>query len=210
MPLAPARPCSAEVGGSPQSSPSKAGSVAPLLRHQLSSGAGRNGLIKFPSGLSGVSSHENPMYDDLHLSLAEDGCWGGEGAGGTLQSVLPQHVGSWELQSQLLTQQAFAQAQQAAAAEAAAAAAQAEASAAQAAAAAEAAAEDAGWRPDVLAMLERKGATGRAVKSGRPWGVRGAQITLHMGQSLALGTEESLTCAFLIEASCHPLHTSAH
>lgn len=87
------------------------------------------------------------------LASGEGGYWPGQqgppAGSPTLQSVLPQHVGSWELQSQVVTQQAFEQAQQAAAAAAAA--------AASASAAAE---EEEGWRPDVVAMMERKGATG--------------------------------------------------
>ncbi len=147
-------PLPAEVGGSQQSSPSKVGSQVPLLRGQISQ---RSSLLKFPSGLSAVSNHENPMFDSISEHEASF----------TRQSVLPQHVGSWELQSQLITQQAFAQAQQAAAQAAAAAAAaqprmQNGAAAAAAAAAQAAADEDAGWLPDVVAMMERKGATGRA------------------------------------------------
>lgn len=120
-----------------QSSPSKAGSLAPLLRRQLSGGQ-RSPLVKFPSGLSGVSSHDNPMYDEP----SDGGGWSGQG--GTQQSVLPQQMGSWELQS------AFAQAQAAAAAEAGSEAQQTQQQ------------QDSEelWRPDIIAMMESKGATG--------------------------------------------------
>lgn len=126
--------------GSATSSPSKAGSLVPLLR---SAPSARSALLKFPSGVSAVSSHDNPVFEDA----GEQGLWA---SAATQQSVLPQHVGSWELQSQLVTQQAVAQAQAAAAA----------AAAAQQQLQQQAAEEEDGWRPDVLAMMERKGATG--------------------------------------------------
>ena len=91
-----------------------------------------------------MSSHDNPVFDDA----ADHALWAA--AAPTQQSVLPQHVGSWELQSQVFTQQAMAQAQAAAAAAV---------SAAQQAQQQQQP-EDDGWRPDVLAMMERKGATG--------------------------------------------------
>ncbi|KAL4420504.1 hypothetical protein ABPG75_010160 [Micractinium tetrahymenae] len=141
-------PGDAGAPGSVQSSPSKAGSLAPLLRRQLSGGH-RSALIKFPSGLSGVSSHDNPMFDE-----PAEGGWGGQGS--TQQSVLPQHVGSWEMQSAVQTQQAYAQAQAAAATQAAAAAAAAARAAQQAQLDEE---EEELWRPDVVAMMESKGAT---------------------------------------------------
>lgn len=87
-----------------------------------------------------MSSHDNPVFDDA----ADHALWAAIAP--TQQSVLPQHVGSWELQSQVFTQQAMAQAQAAV-------------SAAQQAQQQQHP-EDDGWRPDVLAMMERKGATG--------------------------------------------------
>lgn len=136
VPVLSLRPSIAELG-SAASSPSKAGSLVPLLR---SAPSARSGLLKFPSGVSAVSSHDNPVY--------EDALWG---AAPTQQSVLPQHVGSWELQSQVFTQQAMAQAQAAAAAAVA---------AAQHQQQQQQQGEEDEWRPDVLAMMERKGATG--------------------------------------------------
>lgn len=132
-------PLPAELG-SAASSPSKAGSLVPLLR---SAPSARSGLLKFPSGVSAVSSHDNPVF--------EDALWG---AAPTQQSVLPQHVGSWELQSQVFTQQAMAQAQAAAAAAVAAAQQHQQHQQHQQQAEADE------WLPDVLAMMERKGATG--------------------------------------------------
>jgi len=138
----------AEAGGTAQSSPSKAGSLAPLL---LGGPGNRSSLFKFPSGVSGVSSHDNPMFDEGSEEMPVGFAAGGSALGGTQQSVLPQHLGSWELQSRLLTQQAFAQAQRAAA-EAAAQQAQQQQG--------QAAPTEEGWRPNVLAMIEHKGATG--------------------------------------------------
>ncbi|EFN52665.1 hypothetical protein CHLNCDRAFT_138610 [Chlorella variabilis] len=148
-----------ERGGSQQSSPSKAGSLAPLLRQAGSGGANgghhTSNLFKFPSGVSAVSSHDNPIFD----TLSDGGYPPGAAAGGsasTQQSVLPQRIGSWELQSQVVTQQAFAQAQAAGLAAAAA-----------AAAAQQRRDEDDGWRPDVLALMHRKGATAPVLLAGR-------------------------------------------
>lgn len=148
-------PCSslpAADMGSLQSSPSKAGSLAPLLRTQPSSGM-RNALLKFPSGISAASSHDNPMFEEAGGDGA--GLWAfSQGSQGpTLQSVLPQHVGGWELQSQVVTQQALAQARVAA-----------QQAALEQAAQQQQAVEE-GWRPDILAMMERKAATGE-----RGWG----------------------------------------
>ncbi|PSC71845.1 serine threonine kinase [Micractinium conductrix] len=149
-------PVGSDPGGSAQSSPSKAGSLAPLLR----SHPGRSVLIKFPSGLSAVSSHDNPMFDEAEeaaAAAAAGACsvWG-NGDGSTQQSVLPQHAGAWELQSAAVTQQALAQAQALAAQQQQD---QQRLEQQQQREQQRQAAEDAFWQPDVLAMLERKGAT---------------------------------------------------
>ena len=137
--------------GSQHSSPSKAGSQAPLLRHPLH---------KFASGVSGVSSHDNPMFDALSEPNGGDLGGAGDGSGSTQQSVLPQRAGSWDLHSQLVTQHAFNQAVAAAAAAEQQGALDEEGRAAAARAAANAAAEAEGWRPDILAMMQQKAATG--------------------------------------------------
>ncbi|KAI3430797.1 hypothetical protein D9Q98_009209 [Chlorella vulgaris] len=154
-------------GGSHQSSPSKSGSQVPLLRRQLS-GQLSGGLLKFPSGLSAVSSsHDNPIFDTpsnsggsrlvagsplaVAAAAAAGRCADGP-ADGTQQSVLPQRIGSWEMHSQVLTQQAFAQVHAAAAAAAAAAERQQQLQQ-------QAEGSEEGWRPDIQALLHRKGAT---------------------------------------------------
>jgi hypothetical protein len=144
--------------GSQHSSPSKAGSQAPLLRHPLH---------KFPSGVSGVSSHDNPVFDSP--SDHNNGDLGGvaDGSGSTQQSVLPQRAGSWDLQSRLVTQHAFNQAMAAAAAAEQQGALDEEGRAAAARAAANAAAEAEGWRPDILAMMQQKAATGAVAAAVR-------------------------------------------
>lgn len=164
----------ADPGGSAQSSPSKAGSLAPLLR----SHPGRSVLIKFPSGLSAVSSHDNPMFDEAEeaaAAAAAGACsvWG-NGDGSTQQSVLPQHAGAWELQSAAVTQQALAQAQALAAQQQQD---QQRLEQQQQREQQRQAAEDAFWQPDVLAMLERKGATGAA--EGMPLAERRRWCLLH-------------------------------
>ena len=158
----------AELGGSHQSSPhSKAGSHAPLLR-RANNASGQQlqqqgqpqhqggELFKFPSGVSAVSSHDNPIYDTQDSGYTPVGDGSGAAAaaasGSTLQSVLPLHVGGWELQSQLLTQQQRADGGAAAAA---------------AAAAAPAASKGRGGElGGILAAMEMRGATGGVKESG--------------------------------------------
>jgi hypothetical protein len=139
----------------------------PLLRRQLS-GQLSGGLLKFPSGLSAVSSsHDNPIFDTpsdnggwrlvagspLAVAAAASAGRCADGpADGTQQSVLPQRIGSWEMHSQVLTQQAFAQVHAAAAAAAAAAERQQQLQQ-------QAEGSEEGWRPDIQALLHRKGAT---------------------------------------------------
>jgi hypothetical protein len=109
--------------GSNHSSPSKAGSLAPLLRSPAGgfSPVAGGGLLKFPSGMSAGSSHDNPVFE-----TASDASYTPAGRAGfsslapgfdpTPRSPLPERLGSWELEAQVATQQAYAQAQAAAAA----------------------------------------------------------------------------------------------
>jgi hypothetical protein len=151
--------------GSQHSSPSKADSQAPLLRHPLH---------KFPSGVSGVSSHDNPMFDALSEPNGGDLGGAGDGSGSTQQSVLPQRAGSWDLHSQLVTQHAFNQAVAAAAAAEQQGALDEEGRAAAARAAANAATEAEGWRPDILAMMQQKAATGMGARCSEGGGAGAA------------------------------------